>query len=125
MSIKITISDNSKYLIGKVDEPLTREIAQQLVKEYVNLIKTTGINRILNDVRGAPNTMNTLQDYDYAYTDVQHFDLPHNVRAAIVADVGDTTHNFQETVARNAGYLVKVFHAIEPAIAWLLEDNPY
>ncbi len=54
MSFKITISENGKYIIGKVEGQLNREIAQQLAKEYGKLIKSIGIKRILNDVRGCP-----------------------------------------------------------------------
>jgi len=124
MSFKINISDDNKYLIGKAAEPITREIIQKLTKEYLKLIKTTGIHRILSDFRGAPNVMDTLQNYEFAYTDVLSLDLPHNIRVAVVVDESDSTHYFSETVARNTGYLVKVFHAIEPAVAWLYGDNP-
>ena len=121
MSIKVKISDDAKYIIGKVDEPLTREAAQQLAKEYVGLIKSTGIKRILNDVRGAPDKMGVQDGYEYAYSDVKVIALPHDIRSAIVADEGDTSHDFQETVARNAGYSVKVFHSIDRAVEWLLK----
>lgn len=123
MSLKITISENGKYIIGKVEGQLNREIAQQLAKEYVKLIKSTGIKRILNDVRGVPDTMGILNGYEYAYKDVNTLGLPHGIRAAIVADEGDFSHGFQETVGRNAGYLVRVFHSFEQAVDWLLVDS--
>jgi hypothetical protein len=49
-----------------VDGQLNREIAQQLAKEYVKLIKSTGINRILNDVRGISDEMDILNGYEAA-----------------------------------------------------------
>lgn len=52
MSFRTAISDDGRYLIGKVDEPITREIIIQLTKEYIELINTTGINRIVSDFRG-------------------------------------------------------------------------
>jgi len=122
MSFKISVSENSKYIIGKVDGQLTREMAQQLTKEYVKLIKSTGIKRILNDVRDVPNEMGILNAYEYAYRDVQDLGLPRNIRAAIVADGDDVSHEFQETVANNAGYYVKVFYSFDQAVEWLLED---
>ena len=121
MSFKISVSENSKYIIGKVDGQLTREMAQQLTKEYVKLIKSTGIKRILNDVRDVPNEMGILNAYEYAYRDVQDLGLPRNIRAAIVADGDDVSHEFQETVANNAGYYVKVFYSFDQAVEWLLE----
>jgi hypothetical protein len=123
MSFKITISENGKYIIGKVEGRLNREIAQQLAKEYVKLITSTGIKRILNDVRGVPDAMGILNGYEYAYKDVNTLGLPRDIRAAIVADEDDFSHDFQEIVARNAGYILKVFHSFEQAVDWLLADS--
>lgn len=121
MSYKITISKNNEYIIGKLDEPLDREAIQQLTREYVKIINETGIKRILNDVRGVPDAMGIIDGYAFAYTDTRTLKLPSDIRAAIVTDPGDTTHSFQETVALNAGYMVKLFDKIESAVAWLLE----
>ncbi len=121
MSFKITISENGKYIIGKVEGPLNRENAQQLAKEYAMFIKSTGIKRILNDVRGVSDEMGILNGYEYAHRYVNTLGIPHDIRAAIVTDEGDFTHDFQETVARNAGYFVKVFHSFEQAVDWLMD----
>jgi len=123
MSFKITISENRKYIIGKVYGPLNREIAKQLANEYAMLIKSTGIKRILNDVRGVSDEMGYVNDYEYTYKDVNTLGLPRDIRAAIVADKGDLTHDFQEIVARNAGYSLKVFHSFEEAVDWLMDDR--
>lgn len=121
MNFKITISENGKYIIGKVYRPLNRENTQQLAKEYAMLIKSTGIKKILNDVRGVSDEMGILNGYEYAYKDVNTLGLSMDIRAAIVADEGDSTHNFQEIVAGNAGYSVKVFHSFEEAVDWLMD----
>jgi hypothetical protein len=65
--------------------------------------------------------MGVLNGYEYAYTDVNTLGLPTDIRAAIVVDEGDFTHDFQETVSRNAGYSVKVFHSFEQAVDWLMD----
>ncbi len=85
------------------------------------LIDSTGIKRILNDVRGVSDEMGILNGYEYAYKDVITLGLPMGIRAAILADEGDHTHDFQETVARNAGYFVKVFYSFERAVDWLMD----
>lgn len=121
MSYTITISENSDYIIGKLDGILDREAVQQLTREYVEIIRSTGIKRILNDVRGVPDAMGITDGYEYAYTDTRALNLPSDIRAAILTEPGDTSHSFQETVAHNAGYLVKVFHEMEAAVTWLLE----
>lgn len=122
MNFKITIPENAQYIIGRVDGQLNREMAQQLAKEYAKFIKTTGIKRILNDVRGVRDEIGIVNGYYYAYEDAQEIGLPRDIRAAIVADEGDISHEFQETVACNAGYLVKVFYSFDQAVEWLIED---
>ncbi|MBN1904710.1 MAG: hypothetical protein JW927_06400 [Deltaproteobacteria bacterium] len=121
MGYNVTISENSKYIIGKLDEPLDREAIQQLTREYVEIIRSTGIKRILNDVRGVPDAMGITDGYEFAYTDTRALNLPGDIRAAILTDPGDTSHSFQATVAHNAGYMVKVFDEMGAAVAWLLE----
>lgn len=109
--------------IGKVEDQLTKGVAQQLAREYVELIERTGITRILNDVRGIRSQMNIIEDYNYAYSDVHEIGLPRGIRAAILADEGDTSHDFQQTVASNAGYIVRVFYSYKDAVNWLTEDR--
>ena len=123
MDFKITISENGEYIIGKIYEALNIETAQQLTEEYVKIIKSTGIKKILNDVRGTPDAMGVFNNYKFAYTDTKVLNLPKDIRAAIVTDPNDNTHNFQETVANNAGYSVKVFKEIGAAVTWLLEKE--
>lgn len=121
MSFKITISENKDYIIGKIYGPLNRETVQQLTREYVEIIRSTGIKRILNDVRGLHDAMDIIDRYEFAYNDTRALNLPGDIRAALLTDPGDTSHSFQETVAHNAGYLVKVFDEMGRAVAWLLE----
>ncbi|AUM12935.1 STAS domain-containing protein [Ketobacter alkanivorans] len=123
MSYQIQVSKDGTYIIGKITGELTRDTAQQLAKEYAEMIESTGIKRILNDVRGVRDQMSTIGAYDYAYKDVKSIGLPRDIRAAILADEGDRSHHFQETVAHNAGYLVKVFHSFDQAILWLFDSK--
>ena len=121
MSFKVTISENNEYIIGKLIAPLDRETVTELTKEYVKIIKATGIKRILNDVRGVSDAMGITDGYEFAYNDTRALNLPSDIRAAILTKPGDTTHSFQETVALNAGYMVKVFDEFEAAVTWLLK----
>ncbi|MCW5630015.1 MAG: hypothetical protein KIT47_14195 [Rhodoferax sp.] len=120
MSFDVFVSDDGTYIVGKVHAPLTRDLAQQLAKEYAKLIASTGIRLVLNDVRGAKNSMGILNEYEFAYRDVASLGIPRNIRSAIVSDAGDSSHDFQETVARNSGYSVKVFRSMAQAVEWLL-----
>ncbi|NLD37815.1 MAG: hypothetical protein GX654_13190 [Desulfatiglans sp.] len=69
-----------------------------------------------------PDAMGIVDGYEFAYTDTKALSPPGDIRAAILTAPGDKHHSFQETVALNAGYLVKVFDKIELVVAWLLKD---
>lgn len=120
MSYEITISDDARYIIGKIDGPLTQEVAMELAREYLKIINSTGIKLILNDVRGTRDKMKILEAYNFANKDIDTIGFPRGVRAVILADENDKSHEFQETVANNAGYFVRVFYSYDQAIEWLL-----
>lgn len=123
MGFKIMVSEDSSYIVGKVDGQFTLKAAQQLAEEYTKLIESTGIKRILNDVRGAQNEIRDIEGYHYAYEKVKEIGLPRDIRAAIVVDKNDSSYWFQETVALNAGYSVKVFFSYDQAVRWLTKDD--
>ncbi len=89
-----------------------------------SLSRATNIKRLLTDVRGAPNISSVYQNYEYAYKDMIDLKLQRDVRSAILVDDADTTHDFLETVVRNAGYNLQVFRSESAAIAWLNEEMP-
>ena len=66
MSFDVFVSDDGTYIVGKAHAPLTRDLAQQMAKEYAKLIASTGIRLVLNDVRGAKNSMGILNEYEFA-----------------------------------------------------------
>ncbi len=122
MSYTITISENGKYIICRVTGPMTAEVAQEFAGEMDNLSRAKNIKRFLTDVREAPNISTINQNYEYAYQGMKDLKLQRGVRSAILVDPADTTHDFVETVAMNAGYNVRVFRDEHAAIAWLSEE---
>lgn len=122
MSYTITISENGQYIICRVTGSMTVEIAREFTREIDSISRAKHIKRFLTDVREAPNVSNIFQNYEYAYKDMLDLELQRDIRSAILADTADTTHDFIETVVRNAGYNVRVFHDESAAIAWLNEE---
>jgi len=86
MAFSVHISEGNRFIVGKIEEELTAEIAQDLAREYVKIIEATGIRRILNDVRGIKSKMNIIDDYNFAYNDAHQIGLPRSIRAAILTD---------------------------------------
>ena len=80
-----------------------------------------GISRYLVEATEAVNVDSTLENYSFAYTDMQ---TPTGInKAAIVAllvSPDDHSHDFIETVSRNAGLNVTIFRDRELAIHHLL-----
>ena len=122
MSYTVTISENGQYIICRVTDSMTVEIAREFGREIDSLSRAKNIKRFLIDVREAPNISNVYQNYGFAYKDMADLKFQRHIRSAILADAADTTHDFIETVAQNAGYNVRVFHDESAAIAWLNEE---
>ncbi len=123
MSYTLTISENGRYIICRVTGPMTVEVAQAFGRDMDRVSRTQNIKRFLTDVRKAPNTSSASQNYGFAYQDMKDMKFQRDVRSAILADPADTTHDFLETAAYNAGYTVRVFHDEDSAIAWLNEET--
>ncbi len=50
--------------------------------------------------------------------DVKLFGLNRNSRIAILVDLNDKSHNFIETVLRNAGYNCRIFFNEDAVVKW-------
>lgn len=123
MSFHVAISDDGKYITNKANVPVTLELAVQMAEQTARHIEDTGIQRVLVDLRGVSSVMSTFDDYKYAYTEIPRLGIPRGVYVALLTDPGDTTHEFMPIVSQNAGYTLQIFHTIELATEWLLEQG--
>jgi len=71
------------------------------------------------DVRGMPNIANPSDQYRLSYEDMRTFGLAKTSRIAILVGADDRSHNFIETVFRNAGYNCRLFVNEDDARNWL------
>ena len=122
MPYTISQSTDGKYILMKVDGQLTRESAFEGVLEAHALGKKLGINRHLVDVTEARNVESPVAVYGFAYDDMAHLpDIDRYALAAILASPEDHSHDFIETVLRNAGINVTLFRDRRLAIRHLEE----
>jgi hypothetical protein len=121
MYYTVTISENGKYLICYVSGQITAELARAFTEDMDRQSRALNIKRVLNDVRNASNILSTVENYNFAYHDMAQMNLQRDMRSAILVSPEDTTHEFVETVTKNAGYNVRVFRDETVAIAWLSE----
>ena len=121
MKFEIALADSRKYVICTVHEPVTTDFALEFGKAASQFARQHGLVRQLYDCRKVRNVDSVFHNYDFAYRDMVNLELEHNNRAAILVEATDRSHDFVQTVLRNAGYNVKVFVDEQQAIEWLEE----
>lgn len=119
MSYKISIPKSKKYILCRVTQAVTADLSRQFSVDVTRLGKDRNIKSFLFDVRGYPNIEKPHKTYEYTYKDMDALNLDRAARVAILASPDDTSHNFIETINRNAGYNVRVFTEEDAAITWL------
>jgi hypothetical protein len=110
MKYTITPSPDGKYIILKVKGEINRQTSIQPILEAHALAKKLGIWKHLVDVTEVKNTDSILEGYEFAYSDMINTEgIDKNALVAILVSPGDHSHDFIETVLRNAGLHVKIF----------------
>ncbi len=124
MSYAITPSEDGKYILIKMHGDMTRALAMQQNIEAHQLGKELGVNRYLTDLIDSTNVDSVINDYEFAYADMQtEPDIDRYARVAILVRPDDHSHDFIEVLATNAGLNVKLFRDREQAIAHLTKDE--
>ena len=122
MSCTINASENGKYIIQKVIGTYNRKLALKNDIEAHALGKKLGINRYLVDVVECINTESSAEKYKFAYEDMKTESIDRSARVAILTHPDDHSHDFIETVIRNAGFDVTLFRDRKLAIKHLCDD---
>lgn len=123
MDYSITVNTEEKYILITVRGIMNRRIAAVITEEAHRLGKEHGINRYLEDVTGARNTDTITNNYQFAHVDMDKETIDRTARVAIVAAPDDHSHDFVETLARNAGLNVTLFRDREQAASFLRTAN--
>jgi hypothetical protein len=116
---EVSQSPDSKYIVVNIKTDMTTELGRRCGADAARLGQQNGIKCYLFDLRGAPNIESTLDNYTFAYAEMNDFRFPKDARSALLTDPDDRSHDFMETVFNNAGYAVRLFTDEAAAIAWL------
>ncbi len=119
MKYKVTIDKDEGFVRITVYEPITAKLEQEFAGEAIAVAKKNDLLRYLVDVRAVPNIANTVDQYTLPYEDVAPLGLSRSSRIAVLVEENDTSHNFIETVFRNAGYNCQLFVDEDEARNWL------
>ena len=123
MSYTILLSDDQKYIVVTVEGSITRKIAMQHNLEAHALGKKLGIQRYLVDATRARNTESMLKGYQFAYEDMNETpEIDRDARVALLVAPDDHSHDFIETVSKNAGLNVTIFRDRKSAENHLIKD---
>ena len=121
MSYTIGPSEDGKYVVLKYWGELSRKLSIEHVIEAHALGEKLGITQYLVDLTEARNIDSIPELYEYAYKDTKSASgLNLNARVALLVDPEDHSHDFVETVLRNAGHNVTLFRDRDSAISHLL-----
>lgn len=123
MTKEIKVSDNGKYIIVRVNEDMTRTLAESLGLEAMHLGIKKNLSKFLYDLRNSRNKETINANYIFAKQDLKRLDPNPANKIAMLTSPNDKSHDFIETVLRNAGYNVKLFIIEEEAIIWLEEET--
>jgi PIN domain nuclease of toxin-antitoxin system len=120
MAVKTYLADSGKYLVCRVDEPVTEEVVNQMSSQMKELVEMTGVRNRLIDARGMPNLMSVLASYDLAYKDLDAMQMDRATKIAALR-LPTTQAGFASTAIKNAGFNLRVFADESEAVAWLEE----
>lgn len=121
MSYEVSISEANSCIVVRVTAEISEETAKRFSQEAVKASQKYGIQRFLIDVRGAASRMSTTQNYQFTYQHLSQIAFPRSSKIAILVGSSDTSHDFIETAAVNAGYTCRLFQEENAAVDWLEE----
>jgi len=119
MKYEIAFSADAGFVRITVHESITADLERDFVKEAIAAAKQNGVSRYLVDVREASNVASTVDQYRLAYEDTTRFGLDSTSKIAVLVRQADHSHDFIETVFRNAGHNCQLFVDEDDASDWL------
>lgn len=121
MKYEISISEDKTFVRIRVFGSITDEMNKEFAEKAILTARENNLLNHLVDVRQAQHVSSTFDQYQFAYKDMEQMLLDKKSSIAVLARADDQSHNFIETVFRNAGYNCKLFIDEETAINWLSE----
>lgn len=115
MKYHTSLSADNCYVYTKITGPVDAASMLESVLAAHRLARQAGVNRHLMDLTEARNHLSTLENYHFAYNDMNHPDIDRLARVAMLVSPDDHSHDFLETLSRNSGRDVTLFTSREEA----------
>ena len=115
MPYTLSVSPDGAFIEMKIVGTIARESALEQNRAAHALGQETGIDAYLVDATEARNVDSPVDDYEFAHDDMTAPPFSRTARVAVLVSPGDRSHDFVETVLRNAGLDVTLF--VDRAVA--------
>jgi hypothetical protein len=123
MDYTISPSIEGTFIILKVKGNITRQGMMQKIFEAHAFGKQLQVRRYLVDVTEAKNTDEVIENYMFAYSDMQEAEgIDKYARVAALVSPNDHSHDFVETVVRNSGLNFSLFTELNLAERFLMYE---
>lgn len=119
MQYQTSLSADQRYVYTKITGLVNVASMLECVLAAHQLARQAGVNRHLMDLTDARNYLSTLQNYHFAYNDMNRLDIDRLARIAMLVNPNDHSHDFLETLLRNNGRDVTLFTSREEAERYL------
>lgn len=116
---RVSVSPSGKHILVQVFAPMDSDVGRRGSQAATVLAKEKGINRFLIDSRLVPNVQTVSRNYEFAYRELDNLGFPRDSRTALLVAPNDSSHDFMETLFKNAGYSVRLFRDAAEAVTWL------
>ncbi|MGD8405621.1 MAG: hypothetical protein PVJ21_18325 [Anaerolineales bacterium] len=122
MSYNINYNKEQDYIVVTVEGEFTLSTIKVLAADVANFVDRYNCNHILNDLRHARLTEETIDIYNMP-KNARQFGAGSYLRRALVVIELTSNFRFLETVFINQGHIVKLFTKMEDALHWLLNKE--
>jgi len=105
----LSVATDRAFIVVKVEGDISRESALEQNRAAHALGRELGIDAYFVDATGSRNIDSPVDDYELAHDDMKAPPFSRTARVAILVSPGDHSHDFIQTVMRNAGLDVTLF----------------
>ena len=126
MPFQYSITEKKDYLIFKLEGVRSRKTNALVAKAIRDTCSEGACQRVLVDALALENRLGVLDAHAGPTTDFPKDATSKRIKVAVL-DRREFEQGFRffETVARNAGYFLRVFVDRNAALQWLLSDEVY
>jgi hypothetical protein len=120
MKYTISPAKDGDHIQIVLHDVMNRQTGIKVVQDSHALGDLLGIDKFLMDLTNAVNDDSTIDQFNFAHVDMPTTDgLNQYAKVAVLVNPDDHSHDFMETVLRNAGVNIRLFHDREEALAFL------